>query len=102
MAKKRMLGDEPPAEVQVEETAEVELPRKFQDVAWREWLLKDLLRYCFLLGCLFIDILIPLGFLLDDGGLVMQILAIIFLGLALSLEYLIHRKIWHSDEATEE
>jgi hypothetical protein len=102
MAKKRLLGDEPPAKVQVEDPVEVELPRKYQEVGWREWFLKDLLRYYFFLGCLFFDVLIPLGLLLDNGGLVTQFLTIIVLGVALVLEYLIYRKIWHSDQATEE
>lgn len=94
MAYKRKVGEKDLSAPQEDHSKVVASPGKSHVLGWREWLYHDLLRYFYFLGCLFLDLFVPLSLLMWDGGIWRIILAIVFLALAVLLEVYIYRILW--------
>ena len=91
MAKKRRMSISGPEHSELQE--EVGLPRKYEDVDWKEWLKVDFARYWFVTLAIAIDVL----FGLDVMGLVSGIGLlgfVAFLAVAIPLEVLLYLYLW--------
>jgi hypothetical protein len=98
MATKRRLQVKEPQEDEEEELDERHLPViKRPDWGWRDWLLRDYLRYWYVAGCLFLDVLVVLEINKDvDPGLSISIPVIVLIGMIM-LEVLVFRSLWGKD-----
>ena len=98
MATKRRLTVKVPQADDDEEIDEKRLPiTKRPDRGWRDWLLRDYLRYWYVAGFLMLDILIVLEVQKDiDPGLAVSIPLIVLIAMILT-EVLIYRSLWGKD-----
>ena len=76
-----------------EDHTEEELPRKYQDVGWKEWLILDFARYWFVTIALAVDVLLGLGVMtsVSGAGLVGYV---IFLAIVIPAEVVIYLVLW--------
>ncbi len=91
MAEKRRLrvsGQE-----QIEEETEKGLPRKYQDVGWKEWLKADFARYWFVIIALMIDLLFGLEAVNAISGMGSLGMAI-FLAITIPVEVFLYIYLW--------
>ena len=97
MATKRRLQVNVPQEAE-EELDERYLPiTKRLDRGWRDWLLRDYLRYWYVAGCLLLDILVVLEIQKDvDPWLTISIPLIVLIGMIL-VEVLAFKSLWGED-----
>jgi hypothetical protein len=95
MATKRRLQVKVPQEDEEELLDEKHLPvTRRPDWGWHDWLLRDYLRYWYVAGILFLDVLVVLEINKDvDSGLSISVPAIVLTGLVI-LEILVFRSLW--------
>jgi len=76
-----------------EERVDDELPRKYEDIAWKEWLKVDFARYWFVVIAFGVDVLFGLDAmsLFSGEG---QLGFILFLVITIPLEVLIYLHLW--------
>jgi hypothetical protein len=91
MAEKRtvVVKERPP-----ESEIESELPEKFRDKHWDRWLKEDFLRYWYLIGCVFVDVVVPLELGRDLSGLARTVLPIFALAGLIALEAYGYYRYW--------
>lgn len=94
MAYKRKVGEKRLNGAQEDHSEVAATPGKSHEVGWREWSYHYLLRYIYLLGCLSLDLFVPLGIFMWDGGIWRIILVIAFLAVALPLEMHVYWRLW--------
>jgi membrane protein YqaA with SNARE-associated domain len=88
--KRRFRVARPPGEESLEDD---ELPRKYKDVSWTEWLVIDFARYWFVIIALGVDLLIGLDVVTIFSG-AGTIAFVLFLAITIPLEILIYLYLW--------
>jgi hypothetical protein len=96
MAYKRKVGEKSLNGPQDDYSEAATTPGKSHEVGWRQWSYHYLLRYFYLLGCLSLDLFVPLGIIMWDGGIWRVVLAIAFLVLVLPLQLYGYWRLWPS------
>jgi hypothetical protein len=91
MAEKRSIGVSGPHQNEAQE--EDDLPRKFKDIGWKEWLKVDFARYWFVIIALAINILFGMEATKLVSG-VEWLGPAIFLAIAIPLEVFIYLHLW--------
>jgi hypothetical protein len=99
MAQKRRIemgpGDGRP---EAQDADRPELQEKFRGKSWRDWFLSDYLRYWYLLGCGFVDVMATLE-LLRELPLGLALPALVpFLFLALYLEHWFYKRHFQQED----
>jgi hypothetical protein len=91
MAEKRRIKVSGPEQKEIEE--EDELPRKFRDMTWKEWLKQDFARYWFIATAFGIDVLFGLEVMYLITGMGSLGFAL-FLAVMVPLEVLVYLYLW--------
>jgi len=97
MAQKRRISNDNPVKEPPEAPdprEQDELPARFRDISWREWLHGEFFRYWYLVGCLMVDFFLTLELIYlipGNGGVTAGLL---LLATAVIFEGWLYFKIW--------
>ena len=97
MAQKRRISDDKPVEEPREAPdllEQAELPVKFRDMSWREWLHGEFFRYWYFIGCLMVDIFLALELVYQIPGSGGVAAGLLFLVAAVIFEGWLYYRIW--------
>lgn len=87
MAKKRSIRVENPPPP----PPRGELPEKYKDSSWREWVRAVYLKHWYVLGCLFLDAVVTLELFQRTSS---AVIAVIFLIGVSIIEILVYQRLW--------